>query len=95
MATAELLPFAATADESDDFTLAAGESCTLFLKDAGGANGLPDSALVTVQVKSSDTEYFDIGVLTRYEPAKALASPGTFRVARPAQAAAVGVDKGA
>lgn len=89
---AEILSTAATAAESSDFTLTDGQSCTLFLKDAAGVN-VAESALVTVQIKSADTQYFDIGVLTKYQPAKVLSAPGTFRVARPAQAVAVGVDK--
>ena len=89
---AELIASGTTEASSADFTLAAGEQATLFLKDAAGPVTTPH-AVAHVLIKSSDNEYFLIGKLTDSEPAKVLAAPGTYRVTRMAAAAAFGVDK--
>lgn len=83
---------AATELASSTFALATGESATLYLIDAGGP-GLPADAVVDIQIASSATEYFNIGVLTRDNPARVLTAVGTFRLFRHACSAAVGVDK--
>ena len=77
---------------SSTFTLAAGESTLLYLIDAAGP-GLPEDIVVDIQVASSASEYFNIGVLTRQKPAQVLTAPGTFRVLRKACSTAVGVDR--
>ena len=77
---------------SSTFTLAAGESAGLYLIDAGGP-GLPADAVIDIQIASSATEYFNIGVLTPQRPALVLTMVGTFRLYRHTCSAAVGVDK--
>ncbi len=89
---AELISAATTEADSADFTLAAGDQATLFLKDAGGPR-VPLDAIAKVQIKSATGEYFDVGQIDAFNPAKVLAAPGTYRVKRMAASAAFGVDK--
>lgn len=77
---------------SSTFALAAGESATLYLIDAGGP-GLPDDVVIDVQIASSATEYFNIGSLTKHRPSAVLTAVGTFRLFRHTCSSAVGVDK--
>jgi hypothetical protein len=80
---------------SADFTLAAGESATLCLVDAGGP-GVPVSAVASIQFKAASGEYFAIGELTGSRPdgvAQVLSAAGTYRVVRAANSTAFGVDK--
>ena len=89
---AAFLTAATTELASDTFALTSGQNATLYLIDAGGP-GLPADAVVDVQIASSGSEYFNIGVLTREHPAYVLEAVGTFRLYRHACSAAVGVDK--
>ena len=81
-----------TEADSADFTLAAGDQATLFLKDAAGPSVAAD-AIARLQIKSAAGEYFNAGPLDSFNPAKILAASGTYRVKRLAASAAFGVDK--
>ncbi len=89
---AELIAAGTAEADSADFTLASGDQATLFLKDAAGPRVSAD-AVAHVQIKSADGEYFQVGHLDSYNPAKVLSAPGTYRVKRIANAVAFGVDK--
>ena len=80
------------AAQSSDFTLAAGDVVTIFLVDDDDTDGLPANALIDVQIKSGDGEYFTVGSLTTQHPAYCMSSPGTYRLNRHASAS-VGADK--
>ncbi len=88
---AELIAAGTTQAASADFTLAAGDQKTVFLKDAAGPRVAAD-AVAKVQIKSAAGEYFDVGQVDANGPAKMLGAPGTFRVLRLECSAAVGVD---
>ncbi len=89
---AELIATGTTLANSADVVVAAGTPATVFLKDATGQS-VDAGANALIQIKSAGGEYFDIGALTSKEPALAITSPGTFRIVRPVQAVAVGVDQ--
>ncbi len=89
---AELIAAGTAEADSADFTLAAGDQVTLFLKDAAGPQILADAEAI-VQIKSAAGEYFSVGLLNAAGPAKVLAAPGTYRVKRLAASTAFGVDK--
>lgn len=93
MATTELLATGTSAANSSDFTLAAGESATLFLKDADGG-GLNSRALVYLEVKDETGQYTTIDSLTTNKPGFVLTAIGTFRVRRPAGGDSCGVSRG-
>lgn len=89
---AELIATSSVQADSGDFTLVAGSSTTLYLKDAAGPT-LPFGAAALVQVKSG-TEYFTIGTLDDSAPAQVLTAVGTFRVRKLASSTgAFGVDR--
>lgn len=88
---AEIIASGTTQADAVDFTLAAGASANLYLKDAAGPQ-LPPDAVAYVQIKSG-TQYFTVGELNCREPAKVLAGAGTYRVRKMASTAAFGVDK--
>lgn len=88
---AELIASGTTEAASADFTLTAGGSTTLYLKDAAGS-AVPYNSTALVQIKSG-TEYFTIGQLDDKNPAQVLTAIGTFRVLRLANSAAFGVDR--
>ena len=92
MATTELLSAGTAAAASGEFTLASGETATLFLKDAAGPR-VPVDCVVKVQIKAASGEFFDVGQLDVRAPAQLVQAPGTYRVVRPESAASVGVDK--
>ncbi len=77
---------------SSTFTLAAGESATLYLIDAAGP-GLPEDAVIDVQIASSASEYFNVGSLTKHRPAAVLTGAGTYRLFRHLCSSAIGADK--
>ena len=89
---AELIAAGTTEADSADFTLAAGDQATLFLKDAAGPSVAAD-AIARLQIKSAAGEYFNAGHLDSFNPAKILSAPGTYRVKRLAASSAFGVDK--
>jgi hypothetical protein len=88
---AELIPVGDSEQASADFTLAVGESATLFLK-GGIGNYVPAGSQAFVQIKSGG-QYLNVGELTAIEGAKVLDAPGTFRVLRAVAAAPFGVDR--
>ena len=89
---AELISIGTTQADSSDFTLAAGETATLFLKDAAGPQ-LANDSYAEIQIKAANGEYFFIGGLNCREPAKNLYGAGTYRVRRMASVSGFGVDK--
>ena len=89
---AELIASGTAEADSADFTLAAGDQATLFLKDAAGTTVNPHG-VAQVHIKSADGEYFLVGKLDTAQPAAVLSAPGTYRVRRLAAAVAYGVDK--
>jgi hypothetical protein len=92
MAT-ELLASATTAVSSADIVVAAGSFEPVFLKDAAGPD-TPIDAMVLIEIKDSAGQYFTIGKLNRHNASVLLTGPATYRVTRPVQLAAVGVEKG-
>ena len=94
MAVAELITTGTSEAPSADFTLAAGDAATIFLKDAAGPSTTADANIVAkIQIKSAGAEYFDIGELNRNAVALVLSAPGTYRVLRLATSIAFGVDR--
>lgn len=75
---AELIPSTTAQADSADFTLAAGDSATLYLKNPSGPP-LPRDAVAQVQIKSG-ANYYTVGVLTFLSPGQVLTAIGTFRV---------------
>jgi hypothetical protein len=88
---AEIIAPTTSSGTSADFTLADGDSTTIFLKDAD-SNSVPADAVAVVQIKSG-TQYFSIGVVDVSAPAKVLQAPGTFRVFKHVSSTSVGVDR--
>jgi hypothetical protein len=88
---ASILTAGTTEAASSTFTLAAGESKTLYLTDAAGP-GLPQDIAADVQIASAGSEYFTIGTLTRANPAQVLTAVGTFRVLRRTCSTPVGIE---
>jgi len=86
---AEILATGTTAANSADFTLS-GETSSLLLKWAAAPL---DNSAVDVMVKDAGGLYNRIGQLTTITPMVALIAPGTFRVSRPANSPACGVDR--
>lgn len=89
---AELIAIGTAQVNSADFTLAAGETATLYLKDVAGQQ-VESTSIARVQIKSSEGEYFNIGELNCRELAKVLSGAGTYRVQRLSANVAFGVDK--
>lgn len=81
MAAVQLLPIAEGLADSADFTLAAGESATLAIKDAT-APILDASSRAAVQLKDDGGAYWTVYTLTGIDGACVLAAPGTYRVRR-------------
>jgi hypothetical protein len=89
---ASLIASGTTAEDSSDFTVVAGTPVTIFLHDAAGPN-VPGDCTAAIQVKSSGSQYFTVGVLDGNNPARVITGPGTYRVSKFASATAFGVDK--
>lgn len=85
-----IAPTTAQAD-SATFVIAPGDSVTLLLKDAAGPYVPPD-CVAFVQQESSGGEWFTVGQIDTQNPAKVLLAAGSFRMHKPASAAAYGVD---
>jgi hypothetical protein len=88
---ANLIPSGTAEVASADIVLTAAQTISLNIFRAGG-EGLA-GAVASVQVKASNNEFFEIGVLDAEEPFKLLSGPGTFRVVRRVAAVAFGVDQ--
>jgi hypothetical protein len=93
MAT-ELLAAGTTKAASAEFTLAAGESATLLVKGATGKTTAPLRAQLVVQAKDAGGVWRHHLTIRGVDASCVLTAVGTFRVYRPLQGAAVGVDKG-
>lgn len=94
MATTNLLTTAAGAATSTSFTLAAGESATISMKDAAGPV-LPYGGQIIIEI-SDDTgsQWFNVDTLSSNKRAVVLQAAGTFRVRRVANGIAVGAFRG-
>lgn len=88
---ASILAAGITEAASSTFTLAAGESATIYLTDDSGP-GLPVDASADVQIASAGGQYFTIGTLSRDKPAQVLTAVGTFRVLRKPCSTPVGIE---
>lgn len=87
---ANIIASGSTELASADFTLAAGESTTLFFTSASSDE--PGGLAAKVQIKAGSA-YTTIGYLKSGEPAKQLTGPGTFRVVRLASGSAAAVER--
>ena len=89
---AQLIASSASAATSSDFTVGAGESATISLFDADGANVYGSAR---VELKSSNNTYIFIpnGELNAVNSGLRITAPGTYRVTKDAAAVAFGVDK--
>lgn len=63
-------------EASADFTIAAGDSIALILKDA------ERGAIVSVQGKVAANKYTEIGLLSFWSPQSAISAPGVYRCVR-------------
>jgi hypothetical protein len=90
---ASLIASGTTADNSADFTVAAGTPVTISLHDADGVFG--NDVAATVFIKSSGGVYRAVagGNLSPQKPELVIDGPGTYRVSKYASAVAFGVDK--
>lgn len=93
MATTNLLTTGTTSANSSDFTLAAGESATIALKDATG-NTVSGGVKVYIDIKDDTGAYFQVDRLGPDKPAVVLSGIGTYRIRRVASSVAVGVFRG-
>lgn len=94
MATELLAPGTTKAVSSTTITLAAGESATLLIKGGSGLQRPPLRAHIVVQAQDSGGAWRHHADIRGVNGSCVLTAVGTFRVVRPAQAAAVGVDQG-
>lgn len=85
---ANIIASGTTDADSAEFTLAAGESATLFLTGASGPG-----AIAQVRIKAADGSFSTIGGLSKDAPARVLSGAGTYKVSRSAGTPAFGVDK--
>ena len=89
---AELIASGTAEFDSVDFTLAAGDQVTIFLKNTPGTVVNP-KGVAQVFIKSSENNYYLVGVVDLSFPAKVIQAPGTYKVRRMASDVAYGVDK--
>ena len=94
MATTELIAAGTTKAASAEFALAAGESATLLFKGGAGLERPPLRAHLIIQAKDSAGAWRHHADLRGVNGSHVLTAVGTFRIVRPAQASAVGVDRG-
>ena len=91
---AELIAKGTAELASSDFTLVDGQSTTLNLKPANSTlQGLASDQQASVQIKTADNGYVNVGVLTHTCPAQIVSGPGTFRVVRHSCSNSTGVDR--
>lgn len=91
---ASLIASKTAAENSADFTLADGQSAMLNLtQGASGGPALGVGCSASIQLKTSEGSYIQVGELTEKDPVLQVFGPGTYRVAKKASAAAFGVDK--
>lgn len=94
MATELLAAGTSRAVSSSTITLAAGESATLLIKGGAGLQRPPLRAHIVIQAQDKDGAWRHHADMRGVNGSCVLTAVGTFRVMRPAQAAAVGVDQG-
>ena len=88
---ASILSAGTTEAASSTFTLAAGESKTVYLTSAAGP-GIASDIAADIQIASAGGEYFTLGTLTRAVPSYVVQAVGTFRVLRRKCSSAVGIE---
>lgn len=76
----EILAVAATQADSSDVVVAAGDELTVAIKDANPP-AVDPNALVDVQLKDDDSNYFNVDLLDSSRPALILGA-GTYRFSR-------------
>ena len=84
---------AATAGNSDDFTVVDGTPQTVFLTKADTTTAFPAEARMDILVKSTDNQYTAIGCITPDKPALQITAAATYRLVRIAASAAYGAEK--
>jgi hypothetical protein len=84
-----ILAAGAGAANSSDLVVTAGQETVVF---AVCATPLPGNFRAAIQLKANDASYQTIGWLSAQTPAITLDSPGTYRFARMACAASVGLE---
>lgn len=94
MATELLAAGTSKAVSSTTITLAAGESATLLIKGAAGKQRPPLRAHIVVQAQDKDGAWRHHAEMRGIAGSCVISAVGTFRVVRPAQGEAVGVDRG-
>lgn len=82
---AEILAIGTTEATSGDQVVSSGSVLTVCLKDAEGPQ-LDSQALVRIQLKDDDGQYFTVDTLGWQKPAVVISAPGTYRFARKAGA---------
>lgn len=87
---AELIPNGIAAAPSVEFTLAAGDQATIFLKDGGDSSG---QRRAQVQIKSAGGTWTTVATLSGAGASGVLQAAGTFRVIKGASDIPFGVDK--
>lgn len=88
---AQLTATGVTELASGEFTLVDGQSVTLNLFAAAGADLFGCTAVV--QLKASNGEFYDIGILDKATKSQVLTGAGVYRVLRKGAAVSFGVDK--
>jgi hypothetical protein len=91
---ANIIPSGTGDATSAEFTLAAGDTATLFITSPTADDATP-GVLAKVQIKAASGAFTTVGELKYGQLARVLSGAGTYRVWRPAQAAgmAFGVEK--
>lgn len=80
--------------ESDEFTLAEGETASLYLVPSAGKRTTPVQALIRIEYKNAAGAWVSKMDLFGTNGSGVLDSAGTFRAYRPAQTFAVGIERG-
>lgn len=93
MATTEIMSIGTSAGDSDSFTLAAGEQCTLSIKRTGGETLSGAGGRAELRKKDSDDTYNPTGHgLSGEFPTMVLQAEGTYLLARGLSDDAFGID---
>lgn len=93
MATTEILSIGTSASNSDSFTLAAGEQCTLSIKRSGGEPLSGSGGGAELRKQDSDADYNPTGHgLSGEFPTMVLQAEGTYLLARGLSDDAFGID---
>lgn len=90
---AEILAAGTTELASSPFSVAAGETTTLYLKVTSANAVMPHDARAVLQLQEAGGAWQSLRQLDISNPAAVLTAVGTFRVVRQACSSAVGVDR--